>query len=437
VKNREFVTILDVLDNALGELSANRVAALGTAELADLADAVDAFYNAWQSPELGGDELRFYSGGWIAGNFESEDARQYLYTSLLYAPNVIIHDPVAEWFYRDRDRLRSPPAIRAASGGMQVQGAEPTLLEGSGYHAFRDEPERSRIFLTQTISALAALAPLIRVGIVVPIPQWQLVRQREEAILTAVRHDVRDERLAELITGATESPPRSDHIRGMEVAPDSGVAPADALRAVVQNPSYFLSKTLAIAETTSSRYVPPAAIDAALLEYRIRRLGEELRPRDIELQVVASLTAADLPFLGSLEPDTIVAIRRDEAAFDAWRAGLRTTVRAIESNPSQGDAFATEAREVVGDSLIPRAREVKRVVARSTAMKAATKEQTVIFAIGAAAVVGAGIVAGTPVAPSLAGLGISAVNRWLYSSLVGHSPSGTHGILATLVKKRT
>jgi hypothetical protein len=41
VKNREFVTILDVLDNALGELSANRVAALGTAELADLADAVN------------------------------------------------------------------------------------------------------------------------------------------------------------------------------------------------------------------------------------------------------------------------------------------------------------------------------------------------------------------------------------------------------------
>jgi len=429
-------TVIDVLENALGDLSDKRVAALGTAELDDLADAVNAFYESWQTPALRTDEVRFYSGGWIAGNFDTESARQYLYTSLLYAPSVIVHDPIAEWFYRERDSLRSPPGIRGARGGIQVQGAEPQLLQGSGYHAFRDQPESSRAFLTRTIGALSPLPPLIRQGIVVPIPLWQLVRQREEAILAAVRHDVRDEAFAELITGATEAPPRTDHIRGAEVTPQGGVAPSDSLRAVIQNPSYFLNKILAIAEATASRYVPPAAIDAALLEHRVRGLAEELRRRDVDLQVVAGLAAADLPFLGSLEPAKIAAIRRDEAAFEDWRAELRTTVRTIESNPSQGDTFASEAREVINDALIPRAREVERAVSRSGAMKAAAKDQAISLGIGVAAVTGAAIVVGAPVAPAaLAGLGISAVGRWVYSSLFGRAPSGTHGVLATLIRK--
>jgi hypothetical protein len=428
--------VIDVLENALGDLSGERVGSLGVPELDELAEAVNSFYESWRTPALGTDEVRFYSGGWIAGNLELESARQYLYTSLLYAPSVIVHDPIAEWFYPERDSLRSPPRIRAARGGMQVQGAEPELLRSDGYRVFRDQPERSRAFLTRTLSLLEPLAPLIRQGIAVPIPQWQLVRQREEVILSAVRHDVRDEAIGQLIIAAAEVPPRSDHIRGAEVTPRGGIAPSDSLRAVIQNPAYFLNKTLAIAQATASRYVPPAAIDAALLAHRIRGLAGELRQREIDLQVVAAMVAADLPFLGSLDPAKIAAIRRDEAAFEDWRAGLRMTVRAIESHLSQGDAFESEAREVINDALRPRIREVERAVSRSRLMKVAAKDQAIALGIGVAAVTGAAIAIGAPVAPAaLAGLGISAVGRWVYSSLFGHTPSGTHGILATLIRK--
>lgn len=60
---KELVSVIDVLENALGDLSADRVTALGTSQLDELADAVNAFYEAWLSPEPGADELRFYSGG--------------------------------------------------------------------------------------------------------------------------------------------------------------------------------------------------------------------------------------------------------------------------------------------------------------------------------------------------------------------------------------
>ncbi len=432
------VSILDVLENALGDLRPKRIAELTPDDLERLAAAVNAFYDAWSTPEIGADELQVYSGGWIAGNAEAEEARQYLYTSLLYAPSVVIHDPIAEWFEPSRDGLQSPPPIRGATGGIEIQGAEPQLLRGDGYFVFRDEPERSREYLGLAVAGLVELSPLIRQGIVIPVPQWRLVRQRQDAILSAVRHDGRDETLAALIAGAADGPPpRSDRIRGMDVTPHGGVIPADAVRAVVQNPSYFLNKTLGIAAATHSRYMPPAPTDAALLDYRMMKLGDELHRKDTDLQVVSGLAAAELPFLGALDAATIAAIRSDEAAFADWRAELRNTARVIESSPSDGEVFAAEAREVLSDALLPRAHEVQRAVSRSSVMKTAARDQSVTMGVSAAAITGAAVVTGTPLTlAALAGIGISAVGRWVYTSTFGHSANGTHGILAKLIKKR-
>jgi hypothetical protein len=430
-------TVIDVLENALGELSADRIALIGTAELDDLADGVNAFYDAWRTPELEEGDLRIYSGGWIAGNPESDEARQYLYTSLLYAPSVVIHDPIAEWFYPDGDRLESPAPIRGVQGGIEVQGAEPHLLRATGYYVLRDDPDRSRTFLAGAIGGLTALGSLIRQGIVVPIPAWQIVREQQKAILASVRHDVRDDALARLIDEANESPPRTDRIRGAEISPPGGVVTDDTQRAVVQNPSYYLNKTLALSEATSSKYIPPAAIDATLLEHKLKRVGDELRRRDIDLHVVAALGSLDLPFMRSLEPAVIASIRRDESAFEDWRATLRMTVRAIESNPSEGDRFAREARDVLNDVLVPSMREVERAVSHSRSMKAAAREQVIELGIGAVAVTGAAGAFDAPIAPAaLAGLGISAAARWLYSSLFGPRPAGFHGILASLIRRK-
>jgi hypothetical protein len=432
-------TIVDLLENALGELSTERAGSLSPDELEGLAEVVNAFYDAWDVPVLESDDLRVYSGGWIAGNPQSEDARQYLYTTLLYAPSVVIHDPIAEWFDPDRERLESPPPIRAATGGIEVQGAETQLRRADGYFVFRGEPERSRVYLTQAVRIIAELAPLIRCGIVIPIPQWRLVQRRQGSMLSAVRHDVRDEVLAALIaTAVDDPPPRTDQIRGLDVTPSGGVLPSDVIRAVVQNPSYFLAKTLALADATSSRYLPPAAIDAALLDHRLGKLGEELRRKSIDLQVVAGLAAAELPFLGSLDASTIVSIRQSgDVAFADWRAELRNTARTIEASPSDGDVFVTESREVIADALIPRAREVERAVSRSRVMKDAAKDQVANLSVGAAAATGGAAIAGAPLVPAaLAGLGISAVGRWAYASLFGPKPQGSRAILASLVKNR-
>jgi hypothetical protein len=431
------MTIVDVLENTIGELTAERVQQLTPQGLDTVADVVNEFYGKWTAPPLADGELRLYSGGWIAGNIEGVEPRQYLFTSLVYAPTVIIHDHIAEWFYPHRNALRSPPLLPARHGQMMIQGAEPSLLQGNGFYVFRSEPERSREYLARVIPTMGLLAPLIRSGAVMPVPHLRIMRSGQDAILSAVRHDVQSTEFAQLVANPADvAPPRSDQIRGMDVVPGGGIVAGHEMRAIGQNASYFLNKTLAIADATGSLYVPPAATDAALFDYRIRLLAQDLASRSIDLQVAASLATADLPFLGGLDPATLVAIRQDEAAFADWRAELRTIGRLIQSTPSDGPAFAREANEVLSDALMPRVHEIEKAVARSTVMKKAAKDSGVQLGIGAASAVGAAAITGDPVASGIAGIGLSSVARWVYSSVFRSGPSGTRGILATLIKKQ-
>lgn len=432
----EKTTIIDVLEGSLGSLTVDRVQQLTPQELDDLANAVNEFYGGWTAPPLAEDELRVYSGGWIAGNLEGVEPRQYLFTSLIYAPTVIIHDHIAEWFYPNREALQSPAPIPAKHGGMMIQGAEPQLLRGNGFYVFREKPERSRAYLAQVIPTMALLAPLIRSGAVIPVPHLSIVRSHQNAILSAVRHDIQSTEFVHLIANPADGPPpRSDQVRGAEITPNGGYATGHEMRAIGQNPSYFLNKTLAIADATNSLYVPPAATDAALLDYRVRLLAKDLIRKDIDLQVAAGLSAANLPFLGGLDPATLVTIRQDEAAFADWRRELRTIGRLIQGTPSDGAAFAREASEILADALTPRVHEIEKAVARSTVMAEAAKSTGVELGIGAASAVGAVLATGDPIASSIAGLGLSAVARWVLATMFRSAPTGTKGILATLIRR--
>jgi hypothetical protein len=183
-------SILDILESSLGELKPDRIDALDAAGIEALAEAVNQFYAGWVLPDLN-DELSMYAGGWVAGNLEAVEARQYLYTTLLYYPKIIIHDPIAEWFFPDRSSLQSPPLITDTRGnGVQI--SEPALLSGDGYYALKADPERTKHKLKQSLSMLTELALLIREGVVISVPQWKIIKDRQDAILTATRHDVGD-----------------------------------------------------------------------------------------------------------------------------------------------------------------------------------------------------------------------------------------------------
>lgn len=198
-------TIIDVLESVFGDaLTAERARGLTGAELEELAGAIEDHYAAWE-PATTEDDWRIYPGGMAARNFMG-DGRSALLTSLVYAPGVVIHDPVVEWFDKGRGRLTGLPGIPAARRNLDgrpsatVFSGEPNLLNGDGYYVAReDRIERTRDHLASVVPALAEIAPLIRGGVVLPIPELRLIQQYQEQLISAVRFDVRDGDLAQLI----------------------------------------------------------------------------------------------------------------------------------------------------------------------------------------------------------------------------------------------
>lgn len=416
-------TVVDLLENALGSEHARpeRIDGLTSAQIEELEDLTNTFYREYEPVEPPEGEMRAYFGGWVSGNV-GPDALDYLRRGLLYAHSVVIHDLVGAWFYRDRAKLKPLPEIRFR-GGVRAQTSEPGLLRSDGYHAFPEDLDRTRNHLKLVLPVLAELSPLIREGIVIPVPHLRVMVECQEGIMSAVRHDVRDTGFADLVRNPIdEALPRADSIRGGQVSVGSPARTIDAQRSLVQDPSYFLNKTLAIAAHSSSLYVPPAATDLALFEHRISEL--KVRQR-LELDVIPALVAAELPFFEGVPSRTLLDIRKNESSLDDWRRELRNAIRSIEVSRTVGLDFHAEARDVLNDCLVPQAREVQKLASRTRGVTEGVSP--LLFRLGAAAVFNA---------PGAAAIAAGAsVMQWTYRALFPKSATGSREVLAALVRR--
>jgi hypothetical protein len=95
-----------------------------------LANRVNEFYASW-SPLDPEQDLRLYAGGWVAGNFVVPTALAYLYTALVYYPQTIIHDPVADWFYPRRTHCKRRLACGVVEGACGLDWLVDTTAEPS------------------------------------------------------------------------------------------------------------------------------------------------------------------------------------------------------------------------------------------------------------------------------------------------------------------
>lgn len=86
-------TVVDVLRNVIGpDLRAGRVDELTVDEIAALAHAVQTHLRNWRASEA--PRLRVDLGGWVGGHFAAPQTREILATMLLYADQVVLHDPL-------------------------------------------------------------------------------------------------------------------------------------------------------------------------------------------------------------------------------------------------------------------------------------------------------------------------------------------------------
>lgn len=429
-------TIIDVLENALdGDLSPGRIESLSMTEVRTIREVVLEFYDAWAPYPAETGLLRVHLGGWVATNAgQGGTARDLLHAALLYAHQVVIHDPVAAYFEPRRRRLRAFPAVEGL--GLNVDASAAQLERTGGYESFPDNLEGHRSNLARGVVSLAELTPLIREGVVVPIPHLKLTLQREQKIWTGVRHLLHDDDYLKLLRNPIDRPALSfDTGTKVQFLTDPRTS-SDAKIQEFGDSAYYLARTLAMAEASYAAYMPPSATEWALYEQRIRRLPTDLSRRTrLDLTVAPALVSSDLVYFQGLSNRDLLAIREDEESFEHWRASLRRATRQISELPSEGEDFAAEARDVLTDHLDEAAGEVRQATSRRSALKRNLRPTGVSLSTGAAGVGGAAVTGGGPA--GLAAVGVSGMLKWLADSLLSPSLGGTKAVLAHLIQPST
>ena len=292
----------------------------------------------------------------------------------------------------------------------------------------KDDLESVRGHLSRTIGYLAELSPLIRSGVIVARAQWPTILEREQAIMTSARHDVRSVEMVAVAEAAAESGGlhRWDNLRGLNVTLSGGFVAVD--RPWQWQPEFFyLAKTLAVADSAGAIYAPSTEDELRLLRTKSRQLGAVAGQERLPVEVLREISRVLLPDM-QLDATTAVAMRLSADGFDDWRRSLRELQRRA------GGGTEAELRQQVEDDLMPRVREVERAVSRSTTMRNALQDgaatAVITGAVGAIESAQAGQ-GGSP--GGLAGLG-TGVLQWLWNAYRPRPLEGAQGVLASLIR---
>lgn len=411
----ELVTSLDVLDDFFGGLPDADVAeSLTAAQVDDLGTRVNAAAQKLSrmkpSAEPIGDLI--YPGGWLGNGWQHEGFRRELNCALLYQPRLLVHDPLAEYFFSDFSIL--PEVTLKGSNGIQmIHGAK--LWANSGRHVNREgDINAIRADLKAIFSTLGHFEPLIRSGIVVMRSQFPVLGRERYALDSSVRNDLRSDSMVELVARQEGVPlPRWDNIRGLHASPPGGLQnTADPKR--WRPEFYYLAKTLLFSGSLGARYAPASANELALLQAKsatFSREGQASAPSRPLIEEVLHQVAPDL----TLDPGTAVKVRASEEAFNSWRIELRELQRASAGLSDE------EIPQLVSDRMQPRIDEVRKAVSKSDVLKRNAQKN-----LGLALIAGISAIPGGPGAAALAaattGVGGSLMDMYGPRHLDGSKP---------------
>lgn len=169
------------------------------------------------------------------------------------------------------------------------------------------------------------------------------------------------------------------HVASQLFGKPRGFTPSELI-----DPELYVAECLAMARSLKASY-------AALSRRELRSLeaidGTDLvRPSATEERLVASFATSRVKLLDDLTPELAAEIRRDEPAFDDFRAMLRGFVQQIPVSPTDG-RFARELDGVMKDVVTPQLEKLAHAI--ETRLWRHTRGASISFCAG----VFAGIVA--------------------------------------------
>lgn len=425
------VSPLDVLEGFFGGTpSLDAVGAMSLDQIDELGDLVEQSADALArepAPAIGDVGQLVYPGGWLARGWGDDLFRVELNCALLYEPRILVHDPLAEYYFGAFHTLPRMRAVKGAQGASTYGG--PDLWANHGRRVHRgDDLDLVRADLTRIVRFLLEVEPLLRSGVIVMRSQWPTIRRRQRQIMASAKFDMSSPAMLDAARSATPAGgllPRWDNLRGGQVTPPGGfLDPNDP--AQCQPEFFYLAKTLAVADAAGATYAPSTPDEQRLLIAKSVTAASSARrsaPSPPVLRQVLSYLVPDL----TLDPSTAVKVRVSETSFEAWRRALRDVQRDAGRLSDPDDLS-----QLVEDRLRPQVEAVTKSVNASASLRR-TAGPSITAAVIAAAT---GPLTGSTLTGSIAGASAAAVGNWIAAAYQGRRPDGTAAVVAALLRNR-
>jgi hypothetical protein len=328
----DLVSTIDVVENFM---TANRLTSITEAtglQLWELGEEVRLFAQSYDPPPVEASSHPIYIGGWPSANFWNAYGGPLVSTSLLFAGQVVVKDPIIDWFGFDRYQNEH--------------------LMGSRQGFLRDDmlPDifATRQFLGLVVPSFLRLAPLVRSGAIILIPGEATVREHKTLIsgLTSKLEVVDDLTYSKVCAEFAPHDLTVDDTRRGGFVLSGGEKETQLARCVRRALTYF-AREYTIANSYGAQYAAPWPFEQYLCERGL--LAPVLRSES--QRVVQAVWTSQLPIFANLTPAIVRDVREDDN-FSSFRAALFDAYRGLSSDASDEELRAQVA-EAEAATLTP------------------------------------------------------------------------------------
>jgi hypothetical protein len=347
--------------------------------LYELGNEVRKHYAASDGFKQVSDGHRTYLGGWPSANYGTVHGDMLL-TSLLYSNQIVIKDPLYDWFSREQygniHKMAARPGYRQEDGSPNVRA--------------------TRIYLENTLGRLAHLKPLVDRGIVVLIPGEAVVDDQKTAISeleTALWQQVAPQIEDYVRNFSPREIPVEDNVRGM-FAFVGGERVEQQLKYLQSAIAYF-AREFVIAECSGATYTAPFPHEQFLLGQGVGgAIGTSNR-------VSTALLTSQIPMFSGLTPALVARLHSDDA-FGEFRRDLHTVYQ--HAPTTSADELRAYVHDQDRELIAPKLKSARDAAARGWLGKLGLSLKGASFGIGTGVIID--VAAGTPgLATTLGALG--------------------------------
>lgn len=356
------VTVLDVLENFFDIHNERDILKISGGDIYRLGEEVRRFANNYTPPPIIEYQNPIYLGGWPSANFWLSVHSDLIMSCLLFAGQVLVKDPISDWFSDEQYTVRSFQTSR--KGYFDIEKNQINMLE-------------TRAFLHHTIPRLIAIKPLIDSGIIVLVPSKQFESENRKGI------ELTTEKV--LSTILTDYEYFTSVFHPVELAVDdtrrgyfvfAGGEKEKQIQKQVRNSIYHFLSEYCLSTEYGYSYTAPFKYERFLCEKGINGLMAETFAGT---KVIQSLLNTELPIYSGLNPDLIVTMKNDED-YSSFREDLANLYKDF---PIKEDKINQKKwlKDQEGTYLFPKLDKIKKSIHSGSMSKLGITTTKSIFSV--------------------------------------------------------